>query len=113
MMARQEELRQAQSAAFAAAQELTRLRNELTALDLQKRGNQVRLEKLSSEKIQLEEERVRLEARVGEFSQAMQVETLNVETRRGTVEERQARLKQLQVELGDGNPGRARRAAHG
>lgn len=101
LMARQEELRQAQSAAFAAAQELTRLRNELTALDLQKRGNQVRLEKLSSEKIQLEEERVRLEARLGEFSQAMQVETLNVETRRGTVEERQTRLKQLHVELGE------------
>lgn len=101
LMARQEELRQAQSAAFAAAQELTRLRNELTALDLQKRGNQVRLEKLSSEKIQLEEERVRLEARLGEFSQAMQVETLNVETRRGTVEERQTRLKQLHVDLGE------------
>jgi chromosome segregation protein len=101
LMARQEELRQAQSAAFAAAQELTRLRNELTALDLQKRGNQVRLEKLSSEKIQLEEERVRLEARLGEFSQAMQVETLNVETRRGTVEERQSRLKQLHVDLGE------------
>lgn len=101
LMARQEELRQAQSAAFAAAQELTRLRNELTALDLQKRGNQVRLEKLSSEKIQLEEERVRLEARLGEFSQAMQVETLTVATRRGTVEERQTRLKQLHVDLGE------------
>ena len=101
LMARQEELRQAQSAAFAAAQDLTRLRNELTALDLQKRGNQVRLEKLSSEKIQLEEERVRLEARLGEFSQAMQVETLNVAARRGTVEERQGRLKQLHVDLGE------------
>lgn len=101
LMGRQEELRQAQSAAFATAQDVTRLRNELTALDLQKRGNQVRLEKLSAEKIQLEEERVRLENRLNEFSQAMQVETLNVETRRGTVEERQGRLKQLQVELAD------------
>ncbi len=101
LMARQDELRQAQSAAFAAAQDLTRLRNELTTLDLQKRGNQVRLEKLSSEKIQLEEERVRLEARLGEFSQAMQVETLNVATRRDTVEQRQARLKQLHIDLGE------------
>ena len=44
---------QAQSAAFAAAQDLTRVRNEITALDLQKQGNVVRLEKLSAEKIQL------------------------------------------------------------
>jgi hypothetical protein len=36
---------------------LTRVRNEINALDLQKQGNIVRLEKLSSEKIQLEEER--------------------------------------------------------
>ncbi len=57
---RQEQLRQAQSAAFAAAQDLSRVRNELTALDLQKQGNVVRLEKLSAEKIQLEEERIRL-----------------------------------------------------
>ena len=58
----QDALRQAQSDAFSAAQELTRARNELTALDLQKQGNVVRLEKLSAEKIQLEEERSRLEA---------------------------------------------------
>src|SRR5581483_4465671 len=39
----QEALRVAQSDAFAAAQEVTRVRNELTALDLQKQGNVVRL----------------------------------------------------------------------
>src|SRR5207237_751500 len=49
---RQEELRQAQSDAFAAAQQLSRIRNEMNALDLQKQGNVVRLEKLSAEKIQ-------------------------------------------------------------
>jgi chromosome segregation ATPase len=54
----------AQSDAFAAAQDLTRVRNEINALDLQKQGNVVRLEKLSSEKIQLEEERSSLEARL-------------------------------------------------
>ena len=63
----QESLRQAQADAFAAAQDLTRVRNEITALDLQKQGNVVRLEKLSAEKIQLEEERTRLEARLQEF----------------------------------------------
>jgi len=59
----QEALRQAQADAFAAAQDLTRVRNEITALDLQKQGNVVRLEKLSAEKIQLEEERWRTSPR--------------------------------------------------
>src|SRR5262249_51764476 len=60
----QESLRQSQADAFGAAQDLSRARNEITALDLQKQGNIVRLEKLSAEKIQLEEERTRLEARL-------------------------------------------------
>ena len=67
----QEALRQAQADAFAAAQDLTRVRNEITALDLQKQGNVVRLEKLSAEKIQLEEERTRLEARLAASSWPM------------------------------------------
>src|SRR5262249_11942192 len=48
---KQEVLRQAQAEAFAAAQDCSRLRNEITALDLQKQGNVVRLEKLSAERI--------------------------------------------------------------
>ena len=96
---RQEQLRQAQSAAFAAAQDLSRLRNELAALDLQKQGNLVRLEKLSAEKVQLEEERVRLEARQQEFTASVELEKLNVATTRGSVEQRQSRLRELQTEL--------------
>jgi chromosome segregation protein len=96
---RQEQLRQAQSAAFAAAQDLSRIRNEMTALDLQKQGNLVRLEKLSAEKVQLEEERVRLEARLQEFTASVELEKLNVATTRGSVEQRQNRLKELQTEL--------------
>ena len=92
-------LRQAQSEAFSAAQELSRARNELTALDLQKQGNVVRLEKLSAEKIQLEEERTRLEARLEAFSVNVQAQKLNVQTQRGTVEERQARLREIQQQL--------------
>jgi chromosome segregation protein len=95
----QDALRQAQSAAFSAAQELTRVRNELTALDLQKQGNVVRLEKLSAEKIQLEEERTRLEARLQEFATNVQLRRVNAQTQRGTVEERQARLKEIQEQL--------------
>jgi chromosome segregation protein len=96
---RQEALRQAQSEAFAAAQDLSRIRNEITALDLQKQGNSIRLEKLSAEKVQLEEERTRLGARLQEFTASVEVEKLNAQTKRGSVEQRQNRLRELQVEL--------------
>jgi len=96
---RQEQLRQAQSAAFAAAQDLSRIRNEITALDLQKQSNIVRLEKLSAEKIQLEVERTGLESRLQEFTASVEVEKLNVVTTRGSVEQRQNRLRELQTEL--------------
>jgi chromosome segregation protein len=96
---RQESLRKAQSVAFAAAQDLTRIRNEITALDLQKQGNVVRLEKLSAEKVQLEEERARLGVQLHEFSASVDVEKLNAQTKRGSVEQRQNRLSGLQTEL--------------
>jgi len=96
---RQESLRESQADAFAAAQDLTRIRNEITALDLQKRGNVVRLEKLSTEKVQLEEERTRLEARLQEFSASVGVEKLDAQTKRGSVGQRQNRLSELQTEL--------------
>jgi chromosome segregation protein len=95
----QEALRKGQSDAFAAMQQLTRARNEINTLDLQKQGNVVRLEKLSSEKIQLEEERTRLEARLTEFAANVQTEKLNAQTQRGTVEERQQRLREIQQGL--------------
>src|SRR6266436_3406788 len=96
----QEALRVAQAEAFSAAQDLSRARNEITSLDLQKQGNVVRLEKLSAEKIQLEEERTRLETRLHEFAVNVEAEKLNAQTQRGTVEERQKRLAQIHDELG-------------
>ena len=96
---RQETLRQAQSAAFTAAQDSSRVRNEISALELQKQGNIVRLEKLSAEKMQLEEDRFRLEARLQEFTTSVEVERLNVATTRGSVEQHQNRLRELQTEL--------------
>ncbi|HEY6170056.1 MAG TPA: chromosome segregation protein SMC [Verrucomicrobiae bacterium] len=96
----QETLREVQSESFAAAQSLTRARNEINALDLQKQGNVVRLEKLSAEKIQLEEERGRLEVHLREFTANVEVEKLNVETCRGTIEERQAKSKEIAAQLG-------------
>ncbi len=97
--ARQEELRVAQSGAFAAAQQLSRSRNEINTLDLQKQGNIVRLEKLRAEQVQLEEERLRLEARLAEFTSEFQAEQQGVQSCRGTLEERQARLRELQGEI--------------
>ena len=99
MLAQQDALRKMQSESFAAAQQLTRVRNEINALDLQKEGNIVRLEKLSSEKLQLEEERTRLEARLVEFAANVEAEKLSAQTRRGTVEERQQRLREIQQQL--------------
>lgn len=96
---RQEALRVAQSEAFDNAQHLSRLRNEVNALDLQKQGNLVRLEKLSSEKIQLEEERTHLEQRLSEFAANVEAERQTAQTRRGTVEERQQRLQEIQAQL--------------
>ncbi len=75
------------------------MRNEITALDLQKQGNVVRLEKLSAEKIQLEEERARLEARLSAFVADVAAAKLNAQTQRGTVEERQKRLLTIQQEM--------------
>ncbi len=95
----QDAQRQAQSDAFAQAQQLSRARNEINALDLQKQGNVVRLEKLSAEKIQLEEERGQLEIRLHEFAANVETQKLNAQTQRGTVEERQARLREIQIEL--------------
>jgi chromosome segregation protein len=99
LIEKQRTLRQAQSDAFASAQTLSKVRNELTALDLQKEAHAVRIQKISAEKIQLEEERLRLEARITEFQANVEAEKAGVAAKRGTVEERQARLRELQQEL--------------
>ena len=95
----QDSLRQAQNQSFEAAQQFSRARNEITALDLQKEGNAARLQKLSAEKIQLEEERTGLGARLQQFSESVEAGIQNAQTHRGNVEERQARLREVQREL--------------
>jgi len=99
LVRQQETLRRMQSELFAAAQQRTHVRNEVTALELQKQGNVVRLEKLSAEKVQLEEERARLEQRLVEFAANAEAEKLDVEARRGSVEERQRRLEEIQRQV--------------
>jgi len=95
----QEALRAAQSEAFSVNQQLTQLRNEINALDLRKQGNVVRLEKLSAEKIQLEEERAGLEKRLADFTSNVEEQKLNVETQRGTIAERRERVTELQEQV--------------
>src|SRR5277367_101812 len=92
----QESQRRSQVEAFAQAQEATRVRNQLNALELQRQGNVVRLEKLSAEKIQLEEERRQLQARLMEFAATVEAEKQDAQTQRGSVEQRQARSLELQ-----------------
>ncbi len=99
LMGRQEALRKTQSELFSVAQQLTRVRNEINTLDLQKQGNVVRLEKLGAEQVQLAEEKSRLEARLAEFAANVESEKLSIQTQRGTVEQRQARLREIQQEL--------------
>jgi chromosome segregation protein len=99
LRSRQENLRQKQAEAFSSSQQLSRARNEINALDLQKEGNAARLEKLSSEKVQLEEERLRLEQRIEQFQTSVAEEILHAQSHRGTVEERQMRLKEIQAQL--------------
>jgi chromosome segregation protein len=96
---KQEALRVAQSQAFSAAQQVSRARNEINQLDLQKQGNIVRLEKLHAERASLTEESIRLEARLDEFKCQVETEKLHVATSRGTLGERQARLREIQQEL--------------
>ncbi len=98
---RQEILRQTQSESYSVAQELTRVRNEINAIDLQKRGNTVRLEKLTSEKTQLEEESMKLQERLGQFSSDVESRRSTAQSHRGTVEERQQRLAGLQNSLAE------------
>ncbi len=96
---KQEALRVAQSRAFSAAQQVSRARNEINQLDLQKQGNIVRLEKLHAERASLTEENIRLDARLDEFKLQVETEKLHVATSRGTLEERQARLREIQQEI--------------
>jgi len=95
----QEQLRQAQSVQFGVTQQLNRVRNQITAIDLQKQANASRVEKLSAEKIQLEEERLRLEGRFKEFVSTVEAEKVSAQVRRGTLEEQQQRLRVVQSDL--------------
>ena len=96
---RQEALRQAQTESFSVAQELTRVRNELNALDLQKRGNTVRLENFQRKRSSSRRNRPNCRNGLANSSSEVASRKSNAQNRRGTVEERQQRLTELQERL--------------
>ena len=96
LRASQDESRKLQNEAFGVAQQVSRGRNEINSLDLQRQGNVTRLEKLHAEQQQTGEEVTRLDARLVEFAQQVEAEKQGVVDRRGTVEQRQARLREIQ-----------------
>ncbi|MGD1086458.1 MAG: chromosome segregation protein SMC, partial [Verrucomicrobiota bacterium] len=105
LAAAQAALRDAQEQSFAAAQQLSRARNQINSLDLRKEGDAVRLEKLSAEKAQLEEERAGLAARLRDFSASVDADISDAQARRGTLEERQRRLRGIEEELNQATRG--------
>lgn len=96
LRAAQDALRQLNHDLFRVAQDLSRLRNQVSALDLQKQANLTRLDKLSAEKVQLEEERRQTTQRLAEFARDSEAQAQSVRDRRLTVEERQQQLRELQ-----------------
>jgi chromosome segregation protein len=89
----------AQSDADELNNQLMLARNELNALEMQKQANVARLEKLSAEKVQLEEERIKLDASLTEFQERAENDSLHAQTHHGTVKERQERLADLNRQL--------------
>lgn len=103
LRAAQEELREQGRQLFAVAQDLSRLRNESNALELQKQSRLARLEKLAAEQIQLEEEHRTTRERLAEFERDSEQQVREVEDRRATVQQRQAELAGLQKQAADLN----------
>ena len=97
----QETLRQAQADAFATAQSLSKSRNEINSIDLLKKGNETRLEKLSSEKVQLEEERVQLGDTLKQYAEGVEAKREDANQQRQSLEDRQARLRGVQTQLAE------------
>jgi len=96
---KREAFRQAQSDSLAATQSVGKVRNEISALDFQLQSHATRLEKLSAEKIQLEEERSLQKEKLAEFSDTVEADKKAAHDQRASVEERQDRLKILQEEI--------------
>ena len=90
--------RQMQKEAFAKAQELAENRNQTSALDLLKKNQETRLEKLSAEKRQLEEERIQLTDSLERLATEQAAQTQQAQQRRAELQQRQTRWEILQTQ---------------
>ncbi len=95
----QSDMDASQASATTLVGKVAQLRADLTLLDQQKQHQIQRLDKLSAEKIQLEEERQQLEARIREFETAHTNGQAHLLTSRDSVSGRQSQLGQVLVQL--------------
>ena len=90
--------RQMQKESFAKAQELAENRNQTSALDLLGKNQETRLEKLSAEKRQLEEERVQLADSLERLATEQAAQTQQAQQRRAELQQHQTRWETLQTQ---------------
>lgn len=90
--------RRTQRETFAAAQALAENRNQVGASDLLKKSQEARLEKLSAEKRQLEEERVQLADSLELLASEQSAQTQQAQQRRAELQRHQTRWETLQTQ---------------
>lgn len=90
--------RRTQRETFAAAQALAENRNQVGASDLLKKSQEARLEKLSAEKRQLEEERVQLADSLERLASEQSAQTQQAQQRRAELQRHQTRWETLQTQ---------------
>lgn len=95
----EEKLRSIQTEAFGYAQQLSRLRNEITSIDARRQGNIARVEKLNLEKQQVEREQQQLKERLEQFAVSVEEQKLEAGNKRSSVEEYQKRIQEIQEQL--------------
>jgi len=94
-------LRDAQAAVFAAAQDLSKLHNQLAALDLQQQARAAQLKKLAAEKLQLQTERAGLTDRINELAHRLEQDRQNTQAKQAEIEHKQKQLQELQRSLNE------------
>ncbi|MBO4796544.1 MAG: chromosome segregation protein SMC, partial [Verrucomicrobia bacterium] len=98
LLAKQTALRNVQNQLFSITQKLSRTRNEINSLDIQKQGNIVRLEKLNNEIAQNKDEIQKLEQKIQEFNQTAESDKQITDEKRAQLQKLQSELNSFQVE---------------
>ncbi|MBO7108328.1 MAG: chromosome segregation protein SMC, partial [Verrucomicrobia bacterium] len=98
LIAKQTALRNVQNQLFSITQKLSRTRNEINSLDIQKQGNIVRLEKLNNEIAQNKDEIRKLEQKIQEFNQTAESDKQITDEKRAQLQKLQSELNSFQVE---------------